>query len=491
MDNNGFEFENGYIEPYVYDNIQNNEQVSNYESNQQLDYTAGPSIDGPGNGQDKCPMCGATDISLNLKNGKLRCNFCRHEFEPKAITDNGDIGELVGQNISEGSRDVVEGAKDIITLKCTSCGAEVVIDTTNAMQARCHWCRNVLSINQQVPNGSVPDMVLPFDVTREEAQKLIDKFVSNRRFFAHPKFKKEFTVENVMGVYFPYMIVDVNAHAEFIGVAEHLVRKYTVGSGDNRRTKYDADAYKVEREFDLLIDDLTVESSADKLDKNSKNKTNNIVNSILPFDTENAVRWNANYLRGFTSEKRDVNIAQLEPQVDMQSKDIARFAANDTMKYYDRGAKWSHQDFKVKGQDWKSAHLPVWLYSYHEKKGNKSLLHYVVVNARTRETMGSVPIHKPKLFFVSAIIEFLSGFAMTRVDFDDGEFIFLTFGFIFYFIMYSKYRNNSARHTHEIETKREMRNLRSVDDFLEKRKGLSNERINGENSHKVDGNKFK
>ena len=28
-------------------------------------------------GQNKCPKCGATDISLNGKNWKLRCNFCR------------------------------------------------------------------------------------------------------------------------------------------------------------------------------------------------------------------------------------------------------------------------------------------------------------------------------------------------------------------------------------------------------------------------------
>ena len=34
-------------------------------------------------GQNKCPKCGATDISLNVNTGKLRCNFCRHEFEPE------------------------------------------------------------------------------------------------------------------------------------------------------------------------------------------------------------------------------------------------------------------------------------------------------------------------------------------------------------------------------------------------------------------------
>ena len=36
-----------------------------------------------GAGGLKCPKCGATDISLNPRSGKLRCNFCRYEFEPE------------------------------------------------------------------------------------------------------------------------------------------------------------------------------------------------------------------------------------------------------------------------------------------------------------------------------------------------------------------------------------------------------------------------
>jgi hypothetical protein len=60
----------------------------------------------------------------------------------------------------------------------------------------------------------------------------------------------------------------------------------------------------VEREFDLTIDGLTVESSVDKLNTGASDKTTNIINSIMPFDTENCVKWNANYLKGYTSEKR-------------------------------------------------------------------------------------------------------------------------------------------------------------------------------------------
>ena len=85
-----------------------------------------------------------------------------------------DIHELEGEIIGSGTQDInEEAAENILPLKCTSCGAEVVIDTTEATQARCHWCRNTLSINQQIPNGSIPDVVLPFNVKKEEAKNEI------------------------------------------------------------------------------------------------------------------------------------------------------------------------------------------------------------------------------------------------------------------------------------------------------------------------------
>ena len=52
-------------------------------------------------GQIKCPKCGATDISTDIKTGKLRCNFCRHLFEPEKAEDSGDIADLEGSKVSE------------------------------------------------------------------------------------------------------------------------------------------------------------------------------------------------------------------------------------------------------------------------------------------------------------------------------------------------------------------------------------------------------
>ena len=288
-------------------------------------------------GQNKCPQCGSTDIAVNAKTGRLRCNFCRHEFEPEKIQGmETDITKLEGEIMGSGAQDIVQDTIDTIkTFKCSSCGAEVVIDTNESTQARCHWCRNTLSVNQQIPNGVIPDVVLPFKLTKKEAKEQIENFVGKRKFFAHPKFKEEFTTENIMGVYFPYMVVDINAHTYFAGHGEHQTRRYTRGSGNNTKTYYDADLYEVERDFDLAIEGLTVESSSDKL-KKQQNRTNNVINAIMPFDIENSVKFNANYLKGYTSEKRDTNIDELRTLVDNQSKDIARFAANETLKQYDR-----------------------------------------------------------------------------------------------------------------------------------------------------------
>lgn len=450
----------------------------------------GPTIidtaNGLENGQNKCPKCGATDISPVASTGHLRCNFCHYEFEPeKFAAMMSDIDALNGKVIGSGAQDIVSDASNIVTFKCSSCGAEVVVDTASSMQARCHWCRHILSVNEQIPNGSVPDTLLPFKVAKEEAEGIIKGFVNKRKFFANPKFKKEFTTNNIIGVFFPYMLLDVNAHANFSGEGERQTRTYQVQNGDMRHTKYDADVYHVERGFDFTIQGLSIESSFNNLNEVS-GKTNNIINAIMPFDTENCVKFNANYLRGFNSEKRDVNIENLKETAYEQCKDIARYSCNDTLEFYDRGVRWDNESLNIRGEQWTSAYLPICLYSYLEDKGNKKLLHYVAVNARTKEVMGSVPIHIPMLLLASFIVEIFGYIAASNIDWDY-SWIFLSVGFIYFFVIYNIYRNKSARHTYEKETKREMKNLRKIDNFVRKNNGQTSSMMDGANNRTIRG----
>ncbi len=430
-------------------------------------------------GQTKCPKCGSSDISFSQARGKLRCLFCRHEFEPvAAVGIEHDLDNLTGLSMGKGAQDIQEGSEDMITLKCEGCGAEVVINTEETQQARCHWCRQYLSLNNVVPNGAVPDVVLPFLLTKKESQLNVEHFIKSRWFFAHSQFKREFTAENIFGVYLPYMIVDMNAHIALQGEGEELIRRYTVtiGSGDHKRRKtyYDADAYAVFRNFDITINDLTVESSSDKLDHECSSNTKNVINAILPFDTKNALKWDANYLKGFHSEKRDVNRSHLQPLVYKQSYDIACEQARSTIAKYDRGVRWESHQLDIKGEQWLAASLPVWLYSYQRASDGK--IFFTAVNARTGETMGSVPINYWRLAFISLIIFVATLLAAVVVN-EEEAYILLCAAPAFAYFIYSRYTNQDERHYHEAETESEMKNLEENDHYLERRNKLTSSKI--------------
>jgi DNA-directed RNA polymerase subunit RPC12/RpoP len=353
-----------------------------------------------GDGVNRCPACGSSDIQLRPSKGMLVCLFCRHEWAEAKLEEtvaNGDLTALHGTIIGSGAANIDTGIGSVVTMKCAGCGAEVVVNTAGQMGARCHWCRHVLTVNEQIPNGAVPDAVLPFSVSHDDAVAKIREFAGKRRMFADRAFLAAFAPENVVGVYMPYLVVDANVSADVAGRGEVQTRKYTRGSGDNEETFYDADVYEVHRHIDFTADDLTIEASAERALLDSKVNTNNIINTILPFDTENSVRWNANYLTGFTSEKRDQDVMQRMPELEHQLLSIARAQIEPSVKGYGRGVRWEREGLQVHGTKWLAIYLPVWLYSHQQVRDGKSMVHYIAVNGRTGEVMGSVPVSMPRL----------------------------------------------------------------------------------------------
>jgi DNA-directed RNA polymerase subunit RPC12/RpoP len=364
-------------------------------------------------GVNRCPKCGSTDIRHKTGTDLLVCLYCRHTWQGERVEEKFGFGEglddLEGTIVASGARDIAADAAALVSFKCAGCGAEVTVNTQNAMTARCHWCRHVFGVNEQVANGAVPDAVLPFRIKKDDAVARIRQFVDKRRLFALKEFKEQFTPENVLPVYLPYMIVDGKVSADVEGKGEIKTREYTRGSGNNQKTYYDADVYQVERHVDFTVDDLPLESSRERGNLDTKKNTNNIINTILPFDTKNAVKWNASFLAGVNSEKRDSNIEELRPRLDDQLLSIARCQVEDSVDRYDRGVRWERERLDVHGTRWVSMYLPVWLYSYHEPGRNGGMLHYIAVNGRTGETMGSIPVQQWKLLAaaltVGSIIE--------------------------------------------------------------------------------------
>ena len=368
-------------------------------------------------GANRCPKCGATDIRQRPGTDLLVCLYCRNEWHGQRVEEEFGFGEglddLAGTIMASGARDIDDDVSSLMTYKCTGCGAEVTVNTESTMTARCHWCRHVFGVNEQVANGAVPDAVLPFHIKKDDAVARIRQFVDKRRMFALKEFKEQFTPENVVGVYLPYMIVDGKASADVAGQGEIETRRYTQGSGDKKKTYYDADIYRVERHVDFTVDDLPLESSTERGKLDTSVNTNNIINTILPFDTKNAVKWNASYLSGYTSEKRDTDVEQLRPRLEDQLLSIARCQVEESVNRFDRGVRWEQERLDVHGTRWVAMYLPVWLYSYHQPGRNGGMLHYIAVNGRTGETMGSVPVQQWKLLTAAITVgTFLEGIAL-------------------------------------------------------------------------------
>ncbi|WP_254910515.1 TFIIB-type zinc ribbon-containing protein [Gulosibacter sp. 10] len=401
-------------------------------SGEQRPGEAAPPAGGPGikvtdtsakkrDGLDKCPKCGSTEVVPRPSSGTLICQFCRYEWAEATIEEtfgfDSPINQLRGIHMGSGATRIQESTEDVVTLKCQACGADVVVNTAEATQSRCHWCRNTLSINRQMPNGAVPDGLLPFSITKEQAVENIREFVGARKFFANPKFVHEFAPEEVVGVYMPYLAMDANASVDLRGQGEIQTRSYMRGTDKNRYRVYDADVYELGRKFDIAVDDVLIESSGERANQDVKLNTNNVINAIQPFDTKKAVSYNANYLRGFTSERRDLDVAAVEPMANGRVLSIARSRAGETIRRYDRGVRWRNEELVVHGSRWVSLYVPVWLYSYFEVKNGQAFTHYVAVNGRTGATMGSVPVHKARLIGVSTLISILGTAASAAIAF--------------------------------------------------------------------------
>jgi len=454
--------------------------------------------------QYRCPNCGSTEILYDKKNKVLKCSYCMTSFIDEKI-DDIDISKLEGKNVGMGARDIKDD--DIVTINCYSCGASIVINSKEAPYARCHWCNSILSLDNKVENGSVPDVILPFSVSREDAFNFMKDYISHEKFFSKKDFINNLTIENIKGIYLPYMLVDNNAHCLFEGKGEHEVDSYKVSVGKDKNgnteyeTRYDADLYSISREFDIEIDDLTVESSKDKENRFDKNKTNNIINSILPFDTENYIPFKSNYLMGYTTEKRDMNINDIENKVDVQIKDICRLSINKDLEFFDRGIAWKKEEVKIIGKKWISASLPVWIYSYTNKKKNKEVIHYIAVNGRTKEVSGSTPLNVKKLIIFCSIIQLIVLIIpilfFIRIIILDGMtlpfYTLLVFfplylvGIIIFLIIYFTHGNRYARHYYEKDTKYRLYNIKRNQELIEKEYRLSNSYMYGANNKRRDG----
>lgn len=405
--------------------------------------------------ENKCPNCGSTDISPVGE--VLHCNYCNYEFEIKKFNKKENNEEKI--IISDGSKDINKEIDKLITLKCSGCGADVTVNLEDTVTAKCHWCRTFLSIDDKVPTGLIPDMLLPFKLRKEEAKSLMENFAGKRQFFATKEFKEEFSTENILGVYMPYFVVDSTDNAYMAGKGEETISQRTYTDKNKRvHTVYTVRKYEVETKFNLETRNLTIESQKSARNFAGDKNSQNIINAIMPFDVENSLEFNSNYTKGYNIENRDLNVVDMKDEIEDSIEDISKYLVNQESEIsdLDRGIRWT--DIKIKNikRNINSAYFPIWLYSYMD---TNNIIHYIATNARTGETLGAIPTNFAKLGFFSFLLGVITFTLMALYSLikNDNELILdkkiiivpLIVALGFYYMKKIKYRNRNKRHDYE------------------------------------------
>ena len=189
----------------------------------------------------------------------------------------------------------IETNNYMVTATCPNCGVEL---TCSALEpaTKCHWCHTLIPASLYIENPNMPEQILPFKLDKTEAKKIIDEYMSERQEYSTKEFLDNYNSDNIIAVYLPYMLVDINLHSENKGA----LKNYT-------NLDCETDIEYITRDFDMTIENALVEASKSSF-FNSINSTSNVISSVAPFDIENAVEFNANYLNGYLNDATRRNI---------------------------------------------------------------------------------------------------------------------------------------------------------------------------------------
>ncbi len=349
--------------------------------------------------------------------------------------------------------------------KCDYCGTEVIVDGFNTTEVKCYLCGRSLTKIERIFSKDILDTLLPFKVSQQEAEIIIKDFIKKNKYNLNPKLKKKLLSQSVMGVYFPCLVLDVNAQVLFSGEGEHQTDASTWEIQGNREQYnsyaeylrnttrlplYNADVYYVERSFNLNIKKLVIDVNV--------NDNNNIIDELMPFDLDNVIKYDEKYLNDFHEDK-------LKEILYRKVKSTARSSCNDTLDMYDRGVRWDYENVQITSLRGRIIYLPVWLCSYLEVKGNKKTCRYLAINGRTKRLTTNLPMYFSTLLFICFLAEVTGVLFMFLIPWKY-NWLFLSLGFICFVVLKHQYSNSKELFDDQENIMKDISNLKQIDNFI-------------------------
>ncbi len=227
-----------------------------------------------------CPSCGAPAY-YDIRKRMYNCSYCGNS-----------VGIAGAKSQSKGFRDVSrkkmrESIKKFELQKatCTGCGAEVVFETGEAV-ANCAFCGRSLVRKAFVNADIIPELIIPFAITEDEAKGILEKWCTKNRRKKEAKAISQRT-EDLKGFYLPYELVRGPVKCDVFRIDGGSI--YECGG---------------------FVDRVFVNCSK-KLD-------NRVLDAMEPFDLEDLREFEFSYIAGHQVKTGDIDSDELVSRVDVE-----------------------------------------------------------------------------------------------------------------------------------------------------------------------------
>ena len=330
----------------------------------------------------KCPNC-ASPLTYAGASGKMICAACDSQFDQEVIDAlNAPEDSGVVDFVTPTEKYSASDAAQMQSYHCKSCGAELVTEgTTTATE--CPYCGSPTILPDRIDGGIRPELVVPFVITKEQAQKTFEEYFKGKKLLPNI-FKKDNHIAEMRKLYVPYWLFDCDAEGDVVYDAE---KKHTNRDGEWEVTT--TEHYIVRRAGSMHFENIPVDGSVKMDDK--------ITESLEPYDLTKAVPFQPTVLSGAMADHADVDAEACEKRaVERVEKSVINSLRN-TVSGFDSVSE-RRKSISSTGGKVSPVLMPVWLIT--TKKEDK--VYTFAINGQTGKLTCDVPTDKGKAFLWGA-----------------------------------------------------------------------------------------
>ena len=324
----------------------------------------------------KCPACGGA-LSFDSSLQKMKCPYCDTEFEVAALQELDEAlkqekpSDFTWESQPEGQW-TAEETEGLRTYVCQSCGGEIVGDLNTAATS-CPYCDNPVVMAGQFTGTLRPDLVIPFQLDKEQAKAALQQHLNKKPLL--PKlFKSQNRIESIQGIYVPFWLFDTDADAN-IRYKATRIHCWSDANYNYTRTSF----YSLLRAGRIGFDNVPVDGSS-KL-------SNDLMESIEPYDMSQGVDFQTAYLAGYLADKFDVEAEDCKTRANDRIRASTEAAFSQTTVGYNSVIP-EHSNISLSGGRVRYALLPAWILTtrWQDK------LYTFAMNGQTGKMVGNLPI---------------------------------------------------------------------------------------------------